>query len=174
MSRRSTRPIRLAITTGTLAAALALAGVASAADSEVAIASFAFSPATITVTAGDTVTWVNGDEVAHTATGSGWDSGVIAGGASGSVTFASAATFAYACAIHPAMLGTVVVKERPVPPHGDGFITAPPTFAEAATAPATSRPGNGALPAVLALAALAGLGLGLRRRARTGAPRDES
>jgi plastocyanin len=173
MPTRSIRPIRLAITTGTLAAALSLAGVASVADSEVAIASFAFSPATITVTAGDTVTWINGDEVAHTATGSGWDSGTIAAGASGSVTFATAATFAYECAIHPAMLGTVVVKERPgVPPHGDGVITAPPTYAEASTAPATSRPGSGALPAVLALAALAGLGLGLRRRARAGTPRS--
>ena len=55
------------------------AGTALAADRSVAISGFTFSPRTVTVNVGDTVTWTNSDAQAHTATsGSAWSTGDIA------------------------------------------------------------------------------------------------
>ncbi len=78
----------------------------------VTIANFAFSPDTLTVTKGTTVTWQNSDAVTHTATADGgsFDTGHIASGASGSATFNTVGTFAYSCAIHPSMHGVIKVQ----------------------------------------------------------------
>jgi len=162
----ASRWIRLIAATGLLAGALSLPGVASAAGPEVTISGLAFSPATLTVTVGDTVTWTNRDPVGHTVTGTGFDTGTIAGGASASVTFANAGTFAYVCTIHQSMAGTVVVKASGGGvTHGDGVLTAPPTDAVPAAGPAQpAGPGTWAL-ALLALAGIAGLGLASRRMA---------
>lgn len=72
----------------------------------------AFAPDALTVDAGTTVTWTNTDSVAHTSTSdaSGWDSGVVAPGGQFSRSFQTAGTFRYHCAIHPGMVGTVVVR----------------------------------------------------------------
>jgi plastocyanin len=72
----------------------------------------AYSPDEITVAVGSTVTWINTDTVAHTSTSnaSGWNSGTIAPGQQFSSTLQTAGTFAYHCAIHPGMVGTVVVR----------------------------------------------------------------
>jgi plastocyanin len=87
------------------------AGAAFAADESVAIAGFAFSPATVTISMGDSVTWTNQDGTAHTATASGtFDSGNLAGGASYTATFSTAGTYDYLCSIHPTMTGRVVVQ----------------------------------------------------------------
>src|SRR3954471_10264766 len=77
----------------------------------VTIAGFAFSPASLTITAGTTVTWTNQDSATHTATADdgSWDTGNIAQGASGSVTFNTPGTFTYHCSIHPNMTGTITV-----------------------------------------------------------------
>jgi plastocyanin len=85
---------------------------ALAADASVTIAGFAFSPTTATVSAGDTVTWTNSDDISHNATAvdNAWASGTISSGASTSVTFDTAGTFDYRCTIHPDMTGTVVVQ----------------------------------------------------------------
>jgi plastocyanin len=71
----------------------------------------AFSPDTIDISAGSTVTWTNSDSVSHTSTSNaaGWDSGIIAPGRQFSFTFQNAGTFQYHCAIHPGMVGSVVV-----------------------------------------------------------------
>jgi plastocyanin len=71
----------------------------------------AFAPDSVDVAAGATVTWTNTDNVAHTSTSdaSGWDSGIVAPGGQFSVTLPSAGTYHYHCAIHPGMIGTVVV-----------------------------------------------------------------
>ncbi len=82
---------------------------ARAASGSVAMEDFRFSPATVTVAAGDSVTWTNRGEEIHTATGDGFDTGEVASGNSGSVSFASAGNFSYACSIHPEMRGTVRV-----------------------------------------------------------------
>jgi len=77
----------------------------------VTIKGFAFDPASISVTVGTTVTWTNEDGTAHTVTfdSGGVDSGHLATGATYSRTFDAPGTFAYHCAIHPSMTGTVTV-----------------------------------------------------------------
>jgi len=115
-----------------LAAALALAlaalagGPVRGATHEVAIADFAFAPATLTITAGDTVTWTNEDAVVHTATSvdGAFDSGDLAEGASYSLTFTTPGTYDYLCTPHPSMTGRIVVVAAPAAtpaPAGDGL-----------------------------------------------------
>jgi plastocyanin len=103
---------RLVAITGAIALVLGVgSATALAADQDVAISGFTFSPRSVTVNVGDTVTWTNSDAQAHTATsGSTWNTGDIAGGDSASITFRTAGTFDYICAIHPTMTGTVVVR----------------------------------------------------------------
>lgn len=81
-------------------------------SNSVSIANMAFSPATLTVTAGTTVTWTNSDGMAHTVTAdnSSFDSGNMAMGAKYSKVFSTPGTYAYHCIIHPEMKGTVIVK----------------------------------------------------------------
>ncbi len=162
--------VRLATAVGALAAGLLIAGTAVAADGDVTISGFAFSPGTVTVSVGDTVTWTNNDGVGHTATGDGFDTGTISGGATASVTFDTAGTFAYHCSIHPQMNGTVVVEAA----SGGGGPTTPATDT-ATPAPLggdAGNPGPGAI-GLLGLAALVGAGLALRRTARRETARSE-
>ena len=72
----------------------------------------AFNPAQLDVSVGTTVTWTNNDSTAHTTTSdeAGWNSGTLQPRAQFSTTFANAGTFRYHCAIHPDMVGTVVVR----------------------------------------------------------------
>ncbi len=83
-----------------------------AANYSVTISGFAFSPATLTVSAGATVTWTNKDSVAHTVTSDtgAFDSGNIAPNATFSYKFTTAGTFSYHCAIHPSMKASVVAQ----------------------------------------------------------------
>jgi plastocyanin len=94
-----------------VALVLALAPSVLAADHAVDIAGFAFSPTSITVSVGDTVTWSNADAQSHTATADdgSFDTGTITSSTPKSVTFSAAGTFAYHCKIHPAMTATVIV-----------------------------------------------------------------
>lgn len=76
------------------------------------IVNFAFDPSTIAAKVGDTVTWTNEDGAPHTVTlddGSGGSQN-LAKGAKFEHTFGAAGTFAYHCAIHPSMKGTVEVS----------------------------------------------------------------
>ncbi|GAB2736578.1 hypothetical protein GCM10010442_66900 [Kitasatospora kifunensis] len=84
----------------------------AAAAQAVNISGFAFSPASLTVPVGTTVTWTNHDPVTHTvtSTGSGPLKGTVNAGATYSYTFTTAGTYAYVCTIHPGMAGTVTVK----------------------------------------------------------------
>jgi plastocyanin len=79
---------------------------------EVLIQGMAFSPSTITVTAGTTVTWTNKDEVAHSVTSNTgiFDSGSISNNGSYSYLFSTAGTFPYHCMVHPMMTASVVVN----------------------------------------------------------------
>jgi plastocyanin len=72
---------------------------------------YTFVPNTITVKVGTRVTWTNRDQVKHTisATNAAF-SGLLAQGASASITFNNPATFNYFCAIHPTMRGTIVIQ----------------------------------------------------------------
>jgi plastocyanin len=106
------RPIAtMAAIAGVVLAAGLIAAPVLAANRSVTIAGFAFSPATVTVSVGDRVTWRNDDDTTHTATsGSAWSTGDIAPGSSKSITFTRAGTYDYICAIHPTMTGRVVVR----------------------------------------------------------------
>jgi len=80
--------------------------------SSVSMAGRAFSPGTVTISAGGSVTFRNDDDRAHTVTADdgAFDSGPIGEGGSWKRTFKQAGTFSYLCAIHPDMTGEVVVK----------------------------------------------------------------
>ena len=84
---------------------------APVATSIVNITNFAFSPATVTVKAGTTVTWTNKDEEAHTVTASdkAFGSPPLDAGQTYSHTFTAPGSYAYLCTIHPFMTATVVV-----------------------------------------------------------------
>jgi plastocyanin len=69
----------------------------------------AFAPINVTVKTGETVMWTNNDTVTHTVTGTDFDSGDIAPGATYSHTFATPGTFTYKCTIHPSMIAKVTV-----------------------------------------------------------------
>jgi len=78
------------------------------------ISNFAFSPASLTVKAGSTVTWTNNDATTHTVTGdtgTTLNSGNLAPSQTYSKTFTTQGTFGYHCSIHPFMTGTVTVTQ---------------------------------------------------------------
>ena len=134
--------------------------MARAATHAVDISDFAFSPATLTITAGDTVTWTNGDPVIHTATSTtgAFDSGDLAEGESFSFTFTTPGTYDYLCTPHPTMTGQIVVHAA---------ATAAPSPAGGGPVPdvamATEWPANSALLVGLLLVGGAGLAVIARR-----------
>lgn len=107
--------------------ALVAASPVLAADSAVSIPSLSFDPETVTIDVGDTVTWTNEDDVAHTVTADddSFDSGALSPGNSETVTFATAGTYAYHCTIHSSMTGTVVVEIAAGAGEDDGMTPAP-------------------------------------------------
>jgi plastocyanin len=125
-------------------------------DPAVSIADFHFTAATLTIHAGDTVTWSNQGPSPHTATASdgSFNTGVLNKGQTASHTFTKPGTFTYVCQIHPFMHGTVVVlaaSSNPSSGPSPGTTTAsaaghgsPGTTASAsqghATTPAAGRP----------------------------------
>jgi plastocyanin len=106
-----------------LAHALLLAGLlwliigaspTTAADVQVVIQDFAFSPATITVPVGTTIVWTNNDNNAHTAssdTAGIFDTGVLQQGQSAEATFDTPGTYTYQCELHDGMLATIIVTD---------------------------------------------------------------
>lgn len=82
------------------------------AANSVNIASFAFSPQSLSVKVGVKVTWTNKDAATHTVTsdnGAFTSSGNLAANETYEFTFATAGTYPYHCALHPAMKGTITV-----------------------------------------------------------------
>ena len=113
-----------------LAFALAVPAVL-AADRDVAIRDFAYSPGTVQIRVGDSVTWTNRDAVAHTATArnGSFDTGPLDEGESRSVRFTAAGTYRYLCTPHPNMTATVVVRAVAAgvqPPNTDTAVAAEP------------------------------------------------
>ena len=79
---------------------------------DVAIDNFTFTPSTITIPAGATVTWVNHDDVPHTVTANdkGFASKAMDTDERFSHRFAAPGAYAYFCAVHKHMTGEVIVK----------------------------------------------------------------
>jgi len=78
----------------------------------VTIKDFEFTPATVTIKVGDTVTWTNDGPSVHTATADdgSFDSGDLSQGKTFSHTFQTAGTFSYHCSPHPFMKANVIVE----------------------------------------------------------------
>lgn len=77
---------------------------------DIIIKNFLFSPAELTIKAGDTVVWTNQDSMAHVIAGSGFQSDTLNKGQSFSFTFNNVGTFDYICSIHPSMKGKIIVQ----------------------------------------------------------------
>ncbi len=77
-----------------------------------------FSPAMVSINAGDTVEWANEPTAAHTVTGGSpatgpsgvFDSSLLMAGASYAFTFDEAGSYDYFCMVHPWMVGSVSVN----------------------------------------------------------------
>jgi plastocyanin len=70
-----------------------------------------YSPSSLNVNVGTTVTWVNKDTVTHTVTSQGsslFDSANLPTGGTFSYTFTQGGTYGYYCTVHPWMKGTVI------------------------------------------------------------------
>jgi plastocyanin len=82
------------------------------ASNSVSIVNMSFSPSSLTVTAGTTVTWTNNDGMTHTTTSNdpGFDSGNMTAGTKFTHSFSTPGTYAYHCSIHSGMTGTITVK----------------------------------------------------------------
>src|SRR5215475_12678766 len=94
-----------------LALASALPGAAHAANLEVKIDNFTFGPQKLTVKVGDTVTWINEDDIPHNLVSIGhFRSPALDTDDKFSFTFKTPGTFEYFCALHPKMQGTIVVE----------------------------------------------------------------
>jgi plastocyanin len=80
---------------------------------EVRMEGIAYNPATISVRPGQTITWVNDDNVLHdvvSTQGETIKSELFAKGRSFSFTPTRAGTIHYVCTIHPGMEGTIEVR----------------------------------------------------------------
>lgn len=79
---------------------------------QVVIENFSFVPAMLTVKAGTKVTWVNRDDVPHTATDNDhrFNSKTLDTDDQFSFTFSQPGTYDYYCALHPKMIGKIIVK----------------------------------------------------------------
>jgi plastocyanin len=96
-----------------LAAGSLLSGAGAPAGVEVKIDNFVFTPASIRVAVGTTVTWVNRDDIPHTVVSTDralFKSKVLDTDERFSYTFARAGKVPYFCSLHPKMTGEVVVQ----------------------------------------------------------------
>jgi plastocyanin len=90
------------------------AAAAKPAPNQVIIDNFAFRPQVLTVAAGTRVTWINQDDVPHTATSTArprvFASGTLDTDGRFDHVFTKPGTYEYFCAVHPHMTGKIIVK----------------------------------------------------------------
>ena len=109
----------LGAATATMLAAVVLPGWAQSAPQAstgaISIDNFTFTPQTLTVKAGTTVTWTNSDDIPHTVTKEGgpgpvFDSGDLAAGDTFEQTFDAKGKIDYVCTIHAGQEGSITVE----------------------------------------------------------------
>ena len=127
---------------GLLYAGMQVPGEAVAVNS-VSMGDNFFQPQSINAQVGQAVEWKNDGNLPHTVTADtgSFDSGLVFKTKTFSQLFEAAGTFTYACAVHPEMVGTVVVAAAAP--------TAPPAVSNpnpAPAAPAAVAPAPGVLP----------------------------
>jgi plastocyanin len=81
------------------------------ANANVGIANFAFTPATVTVKAGETVTFENRDSTVHSIVGGNFRSKPLDTDDKFSLTFDKPGEYSYFCGLHPYMKGKIVVVQ---------------------------------------------------------------
>ena len=154
----------------------------AAASGAVTIADFTYSPTSITIDVGDTITWNNDGPTPHSATANdgSFDTGILKKGQSGAHTFNQAGSFSYYCKPHPFMKATVVVQAAQSgggDTSGSGSAAAGDTGSSGGTSADASQSDDGpTLPdtgsdsgALLVLGGLMLLfGIAVHRRTRTG------
>ena len=120
---------------------LVTSGPARAEEHTDEIKGLAFNPDSITIRAGDTVTWVNHDSDRHHISGDGFESKELARNDAFSTQFPEPAQIAYHCTIHTYMEGKVIVlnPDGSTPPSTAGEPEAPP--APSTTTSSTRPPG---------------------------------
>ena len=95
------------------AAALAVHAIPAAAETiRVNVDKLSYTPAEVSAHVGDTIEWVNGDFLAHTATARSkeWDV-MILPNKTGRITLKRAGNLEYYCRFHPNMTGRLLVAE---------------------------------------------------------------
>lgn len=147
------RSWRLTLVAGLFAAAAAVAVPALAKNADVSIVDTSFQPATITVVAGDTVTWTTTQSIGqqHSVTsgkpgdpdaGKVFDSGLHLqdNGQSFQFTFTTPGTYDYFCQVHPTLMtGQIVVTAA-------GGSAPPASGVPAGSAPPAASAGGSAGP----------------------------
>jgi plastocyanin len=110
---------------------------ASASTKSVDAMGYKFTPASLTINVGDTVTWTNHDQAPHniviTDGPEKFTSPTLQTGQTFSHTFTLAGNYSYYCSIHPDMKATITVTGSPT-------TAPPPTTATTSPAP-TTQPG---------------------------------
>jgi plastocyanin len=95
-----------------LLASAATAVSAQAADTNIIIDQFTFTPQRVTVKAGATVAWINDDDIPHTVASSTkvFKSKALDTSDKFSFTFTTPGVYEYFCSLHPHMKGAIVVE----------------------------------------------------------------
>jgi plastocyanin len=114
--------VRLAAALAVLVPALMFAtpGLpAHAAGHAITMANYAFSPASETISVGDSITWTNTDQAPHNVTTTSGpvsiQSPTLNTGQSWSYTFTVPGSYSYICSIHPDMRATLLVQSSVQP-----------------------------------------------------------
>ena len=112
MMRTAIAAAALGAVVGSVLAAGVLFASAQSPAGAVSIDNFTFTPQSLTVKAGTTVTWTNRDDIPHTvvSTDGAFKSKVLDTDEKFSFTFSKPGTYPYFCSIHPKMTGKVVVQ----------------------------------------------------------------
>ena len=110
-SGRATDPMRM---TGPAAQIPENESAHNAAPVQIVIDNFTFKPEELAIPAGTKVTWVNHDDVPHTATSNTkprqFDSGTLDTDEQFSFTFTKPGTYDYFCALHKHMTARIIVQ----------------------------------------------------------------
>jgi plastocyanin len=104
--------VLLASTAVTVAAASGAQRARKPVTHTITITGMQYTPATLTIKAGDTVVWVNKDIVAHTATSTAaaFNSHMIPPEKSWKMVFKTKGNYPYTCSYHPTMKGSLTVQ----------------------------------------------------------------
>jgi plastocyanin len=115
----------------------------TSASASVTMVDFSFTPASVTIAVGDTVTWHNTGQAPHNATANdgSFKTPDLNNGQSASHTFSSAGTFSYICTIHPNMHGTVRVLSSSSGGGGGGSAGSTSSGSSNSEATAVASPG---------------------------------